>query len=406
MAYDKHTWTCDEPITVERLNHIEDGIANAGGGECGFECEEEIVTLTEETVTTAVNPEYPDEAAFVDLAYSQLIDAETIKVTFNGTVYECEKTVDTFGNNNYGAPYDDSILNYDWSEYPFNINSDSGSISHTALATETAGTYTVKIEAFEEIITTTPCFDKARGYSCGEGWTTLTSESVTTIADEYGDNRGYLAYSEVIDAETIRVAFGGTEYECPRIIFGDSSAYGGLGQGGPDFSEYPFVILSSSDGHNGIYTQNAGTYIIKITAMGMTVTTTQCFEAAVREANKSADAVQVPIRARIPTTRLLTINQPAVTVPANSSMQLSCSITSPNLSSYAVLREFTIPDGLVINRIDMQEGRVYFRVYNVTGSDIIVPQNDAKFEIVDFIEPTTACVVMSDACSSPGPSPK
>ncbi len=38
MAYDKHTWTCDEPITVERLNHIEDGIANAGGGECGFEC--------------------------------------------------------------------------------------------------------------------------------------------------------------------------------------------------------------------------------------------------------------------------------------------------------------------------------------------------------------------------------
>lgn len=49
MAYDKHTWTCDEPITVERLNHIEDGIANAGGGECGFQCED--VVLTEETLT-------------------------------------------------------------------------------------------------------------------------------------------------------------------------------------------------------------------------------------------------------------------------------------------------------------------------------------------------------------------
>lgn len=48
MAYDKHTWTCDEPITVERLNHIEDGIANAGG-DCGYECEE--IVLTEETLT-------------------------------------------------------------------------------------------------------------------------------------------------------------------------------------------------------------------------------------------------------------------------------------------------------------------------------------------------------------------
>lgn len=76
MAYDKHTWTCHEPITAERLNHIEDGIANAGGDcDCGFECEETLVTLTEETVTTAIDPEYPDEAAFVDLAYSQLIDA-------------------------------------------------------------------------------------------------------------------------------------------------------------------------------------------------------------------------------------------------------------------------------------------------------------------------------------------
>ena len=50
MAYDKHTWTCDEPITVERLNHIEDCIANAGGDcDCGFECE--TVTLTRETLT-------------------------------------------------------------------------------------------------------------------------------------------------------------------------------------------------------------------------------------------------------------------------------------------------------------------------------------------------------------------
>lgn len=53
MAYDKHIWTCDEPITVERLNHIEDGIANAGGGDCGYECEyESLGTLVDGEYTT------------------------------------------------------------------------------------------------------------------------------------------------------------------------------------------------------------------------------------------------------------------------------------------------------------------------------------------------------------------
>lgn len=32
MAYEKQTWTTGEVITQEKLNHMEDGIANAGGG--------------------------------------------------------------------------------------------------------------------------------------------------------------------------------------------------------------------------------------------------------------------------------------------------------------------------------------------------------------------------------------
>lgn len=30
MAYEKHTWTCDEDITADLLNHMENGIAEAG----------------------------------------------------------------------------------------------------------------------------------------------------------------------------------------------------------------------------------------------------------------------------------------------------------------------------------------------------------------------------------------
>lgn len=32
MAYEKQTWTTGDVITQEKLNHMEDGIANAGGG--------------------------------------------------------------------------------------------------------------------------------------------------------------------------------------------------------------------------------------------------------------------------------------------------------------------------------------------------------------------------------------
>lgn len=31
MAYTKQTWECGDVITAEKLNHMEDGIANSGG---------------------------------------------------------------------------------------------------------------------------------------------------------------------------------------------------------------------------------------------------------------------------------------------------------------------------------------------------------------------------------------
>lgn len=46
MAYEKQTWQCGDVVTAEKLNHIEDGIANSGGtplivtySEEGEECE-------------------------------------------------------------------------------------------------------------------------------------------------------------------------------------------------------------------------------------------------------------------------------------------------------------------------------------------------------------------------------
>lgn len=153
MAYDKHTWTCDEPITVERLNHIEDGIANAGG-DCGFECEEEWVTLAEETVTTTEQGGHNG----AQLSYSQFIDAETIRVTFDGVEYECER-LESSGGYIYGGFSSTPSPHPDFSQYPFTIRSRIG--IGNFLVTETAGTYAVKIEGMHEVVTTTSCFAKA-----------------------------------------------------------------------------------------------------------------------------------------------------------------------------------------------------------------------------------------------------
>ena len=58
------------------------------------------------------------------------ITADTIKVTFNGTEYTCQKTEDGYGDRTF-------------TEYPFIIDSWQGSVM---LHTQTAGTYSLKIE--------------------------------------------------------------------------------------------------------------------------------------------------------------------------------------------------------------------------------------------------------------------
>lgn len=43
MTYEKQEWKCGDVVTADKLNHIEDGIANCGGGS-----EPLIVTFTQE----------------------------------------------------------------------------------------------------------------------------------------------------------------------------------------------------------------------------------------------------------------------------------------------------------------------------------------------------------------------
>lgn len=117
------------PTTMEYFDKLlgEQLLEGEGGGGGSWQ------TVFEESVTTQASG---DNARAIVQGYD--LSADTIKVTFNGTEYVCEFKETT----GYGAG-DNGSGDLDWSEYPFNIFPRGGALKIT---TETAGTYTLKIE--------------------------------------------------------------------------------------------------------------------------------------------------------------------------------------------------------------------------------------------------------------------
>lgn len=51
MAYEKQVWNCGDTITADKMNHIEDGIENAGGGSTEPLILEEVSSSTRDNCT-------------------------------------------------------------------------------------------------------------------------------------------------------------------------------------------------------------------------------------------------------------------------------------------------------------------------------------------------------------------
>lgn len=98
------------------------------------------------------------------------------------------------------------------------------------------------------------------------GWsvssTELFSETVTTVAGQMG-NSATLTYSEPITSETLSVTFDGVDYVLPGTQNPMGYLYGEMGNEGPDFTNYPLFIMSTtSSSGNTIYTETAGTHTV------------------------------------------------------------------------------------------------------------------------------------------------
>lgn len=277
MAYTPINWQTGDTISADKLNKMDNGWGV------------ESTQLFSETVTTVDTGQGFSSGA---IAYSSVIDAASITVTFDGTDYDCSR-IDAFGDYFYGG-FSKSGL--DFSTYPFAIESIGGG-GENAIKTEAAGTYT--ITAVVSTLQTSADFDTARGYGYVTGYPTeLFSETVTTADDGNGNNVADLPYPLSIDAGTITVTFDGTEYTCPRIDSGEAYAYGGFTIG-PDFTECPFFIWSKSQ-VNQLITQTAGEHTIAVVAALTSMETSADFD-------KAAQTAMASTIAAVPTPFLVTI---------------------------------------------------------------------------------------------------
>lgn len=118
------------------------------------------------------------------------------------------------------------------------------------------------------------------GYSVETTNTTLCEETITTAtATSLGYNTS-LSYATPISADSLIVAFDGTEYTCTKFTDRGLVGYGGFTEAGTDFSTYPFAIVVRS-GTNYVFTESAGTYTIKIAISSETVEVSDDFTSAV-----------------------------------------------------------------------------------------------------------------------------
>lgn len=162
-------------VLIDKIEDVYDG--SSEGGSAGvssyndltdrpFDVTKDYTVLFEETVTAE---ESPDGICSANLAYAEIVNNDSIKVTVDGVEYSCEKytadaTVAPEGSAFYGAglSVSDSGLSVDFSEYPFCMGSVPTNVPRNTLLLQNPGTHTIKVETYSsDNITTTDDFEKA-----------------------------------------------------------------------------------------------------------------------------------------------------------------------------------------------------------------------------------------------------
>lgn len=275
-----------------------------GGGDVGYECKDGYETFWKGNVTTRDSTEG-------DWAYNQnldqVIDAEKIRVIFQGTAYDLERNIaqtSAYTYYEYGeftSEGEPILTNLPIAIQSRRIRTDnvlkanSGGMLRaglrltdgTTIFTRTSGSYNIEIQIPGTIVETTECFQKAvksiSGYDCTTSFEKAFSESGATTMGEDSDFAEYvLKPTSSVDTDEIKVVFNGTEYTCSKQIEGDAAMYGATDT---SFTDYPFMLGFSESEGNVVFTKEPMDFSVTVFAAETTVTVTPCFEKAVRMAN-------------------------------------------------------------------------------------------------------------------------
>ena len=83
MSYEKPTWTCGETITADKLNHMEDGIAEGGSGGGVF-----VVHFTYDMQTNDITADKTPQEIDADASSGPVIGYMNYSDDSGGTTYE------------------------------------------------------------------------------------------------------------------------------------------------------------------------------------------------------------------------------------------------------------------------------------------------------------------------------
>ncbi len=154
MEYTKQTWKTGDIITEEKLNHIEDGIANSG---YTITKGEDVVIFSGDVTTEGDQ----DDISSCELEIEPIGDAvppKELSIRYDDVAYVTERQNIASGFYSYGAHMDEESKLPDFSEYPFCVilRSDGG-----FLATPIPGHHDIFIQYTEKNITPTEEFIEA-----------------------------------------------------------------------------------------------------------------------------------------------------------------------------------------------------------------------------------------------------
>lgn len=145
MAYTPINWQTGDTITAEKLNKCDNG----------WSVETTSTTFFDGSVTTTSSVMPSGESMhFATLTFTEELSTtvgDTATITFNGTAYTCT-CFDDYGYPTYGGAHND------FSTYPFNLACEDNVWN---IATETEGTYTVKVEVPSETVEASDDFTSA-----------------------------------------------------------------------------------------------------------------------------------------------------------------------------------------------------------------------------------------------------